>query len=162
MVTSVSPSAGSPRRSISPGNQHNKKKKKTIFSTCVRTSFYITRYLFCDKCVYNISWILEYDPFFLSQVLLHTSATIVRVCLDFLWSCEVLRYWRTKTIQKLHRLCRKVILSVTIFLFFFVSSSALMLFREEIFFFLSEKGWMSYNTKYMVASVWLPAPPVLL
>lgn len=51
----------------------------------------------------------------------------------------------------LHSLCCKVILSPTIY--FTLASSALMLFREEV--------WMSYNTKYMVASAWLVQPVLL-
>lgn len=113
---------------------------------------------------FSISWNLEYDGFllyfFLSSFPAHLSH-IVNGVFDFLWCCEVLRYWRIKTIQT-----AQVVLWSHPFLncISIVSSALNALQRGGMFFFLFFffKGWMSYNTKYMVASVWLPTLPVLL
>jgi len=108
------------------------------------------------KGAFSISWIMEYDQR-ICVVIKFSCTPQPRCCgVCIIWSCEVLRHWRTKTIQTAQVMCCKGILSMTIF-FFFWSVSLNALQRGFL-----KKGCMSYNTKYMVASVWLPAPSVLL
>lgn len=126
VVTSVS--SGSPSRSVSLGNQH--RKKNLIFPLG-----FITWYLFFDRWFWGgggVCFVL--GIFFPSSPAHHTH--IVMVCLIF---SGVVRYSDIEGQRpcKLHRLCCKVILSLTIFLLF---SPALMFIREVLFFVFFWKG----------------------